>query len=61
MWNQPDNCDGTYQANCDDSRAYTNITAILKSFGKDDLLTYMNEYWTSNDGSAESFWEHEWG
>ena len=21
----------------------------------------MNTYWTSNTGSAESFWEHEWG
>ncbi|KAK5107306.1 hypothetical protein LTR62_001399 [Meristemomyces frigidus] len=21
----------------------------------------MNQYWTSNSGSAESFWEHEWG
>ena len=21
----------------------------------------MNQYWTSNTGSAESFWEHEWG
>jgi len=21
----------------------------------------MNTYWTSNSGSAESFWEHEWG
>ncbi|KAK4497358.1 hypothetical protein PRZ48_011809 [Zasmidium cellare] len=59
LW--PDNCDGTYEANCDDDRAYTNITAILKSFGKDDLVDYMNTYWTSNSGSAETFWEHEWG
>jgi ribonuclease T2 len=25
------------------------------------LLQYMKKYWTSNTGSAESFWEHEWG
>lgn len=36
LW--PDNCDGTYKANCDDSRAYTNISAILKSYGQTDLL-----------------------
>lgn len=59
LW--PDNCDGTYEANCDDSRAYTNITQILQSFGQTDLLNYMNTYWTSNTGTAESFWEHEWG
>lgn len=21
----------------------------------------MDTYWVSNDGTAESFWEHEWG
>ena len=25
---RPDRCDGTYDANCDSSRAYSNITAI---------------------------------
>lgn len=58
---QPDNCDGTYEANCDPSRAYTNITQILQSFGQTDLLNYMNTYWVSDSGTAESFWEHEWG
>lgn len=58
LW--PDNCDGTYEANCDDSRAYSNITDILKAFGEDDLVDYMNTYWTSIDGSPETFWEHEW-
>lgn len=58
---RPDNCDGTYQATCDPSRAYTNITDILKSQGRSELLTYMNKYWVSDDGSDESFWEHEWG
>jgi hypothetical protein len=39
LW--PDHCDGTYDSNCDPSRAYTNITAILQSYGKTDLLAYM--------------------
>ncbi|KAJ8611623.1 hypothetical protein MRB53_037847 [Persea americana] len=55
----PDFCDGTYSANCDDDRAYTNITQILQSFGEDDLLQYMKNFWTSNTGSAEDFWQHE--
>ena len=59
LW--PDNCDGTYEANCDDSRAYSNITDILKAYGETELLDYMNTYWTSIDGSPETFWEHEWG
>ncbi|KAI7330547.1 ribonuclease T2 [Hortaea werneckii] len=58
LW--PDNCDGTYDANCDDSRAYTNITAILNAAGRSDLVDYMQTYWQSNSGSAETFWEHEW-
>jgi hypothetical protein len=36
LW--PDNCDGTYEASCDDLRAYTNISAILQSAGKTELL-----------------------
>ncbi|TVY19483.1 Ribonuclease T2-like [Lachnellula arida] len=59
LW--PDHCDGTYDSNCDTSRAYTNITDILKSFDKTDLLDYMNSYWLDEDGDNESFWEHEWG
>ncbi|TVY48482.1 Ribonuclease T2-like [Lachnellula occidentalis] len=59
LW--PDHCDGTYDSNCDTSRAYTNITEILKSFDKTDLLDYMNKYWLDENGDNESFWEHEWG
>lgn len=56
LW--PDNCDGTYEASCDDKRAYTNITQILNAAGKQDLVDYMSTYWQSNSGSAETFWEH---
>ncbi|KAK4540885.1 hypothetical protein LTR36_008827 [Oleoguttula mirabilis] len=59
LW--PDNCDGTYDSNCDDTRAYTNITQILQAAGATDLLAYMTTYWASDSGTAESFWEHEWG
>ena len=59
--NRPDHCDGTFDANCDASRAYTNITAILTAAGQTSLLSYMNTYWISDTGTNEAFWEHEWG
>lgn len=59
LW--PDHCDGTYDSNCDASRAYTNITAILTAAGQTSLLSYMNTYWISDTGTNEAFWEHEWG
>lgn len=58
---RPDHCDGTYDSNCDASRAYTNITAILTAAGQTSLLSYMNTYWISDTGTNEAFWEHEWG
>lgn len=58
---RPDHCDGTFDANCDASRAYTNITAILTAAGQTSLLSYMNTYWISDTGTNEAFWEHEWG
>ncbi|KAH9812186.1 putative RNase T2 family protein [Teratosphaeria destructans] len=58
LW--PDNCDGTYQSSCDESRAYTNITDILNAAGRSDLVDYMTTYWVSDSDSDESFWEHEW-
>jgi ribonuclease T2 len=57
---RPDNCDGTYQSNCDATRAYTNITQILTAQGKTALLADMNTYWKDYQGNDESFWEHEW-
>ena len=58
LW--PDHCDGTYDANCDSSRNYGSISTILNSFGKTDLLSYMNTYWLDENGDNDSFWEHEW-
>ena len=48
---RPDHCDGTYDANCDPSRAYTNISAIISAAGKTDLLDYMNTYWKDYQGT----------
>ncbi|KAA6406401.1 MAG: ribonuclease T2 [Lasallia pustulata] len=59
LW--PDHCDGTFDQYCDSSRQYTNITAILQSYGATDLLGYMDTYWKDQAGDDESFWEHEWG
>ncbi|THV90922.1 ribonuclease T2 [Aureobasidium pullulans] len=58
LW--PDNCDGTYEATCDSSRAYTDIGCILEDKGHGDILTYMETYWKDYQGDDESFWEHEW-
>jgi len=59
LW--PDHCDGTYDANCDDRRAYTNITQILQAASDTATLSYMQTYWKDYQGNDESFWEHEWG
>ncbi|RJE21012.1 ribonuclease T2 [Aspergillus sclerotialis] len=58
LW--PDNCDGSYEQFCDKSREYSNITKILKSQDRSDLLDYMSEYWKDINGDDETFWEHEW-
>lgn len=58
LW--PDNCDGTYSENCDSSRAYTDITTLIKTYGTTELLDDMNTYWNSDDETNEEFWEHEW-
>ncbi|KAL2809304.1 ribonuclease T2-like protein [Aspergillus granulosus] len=58
LW--PDNCDGTYEEFCDESREYSNITAILQEQGRTELLSFMTKYWKDNSGDDESFWEHEW-
>ncbi|KAF1950246.1 ribonuclease M [Byssothecium circinans] len=58
LW--PDHCDGTYDASCDPTRAYKNITAILQSFGATDLVSYMSTYWKDYSGHDESLWQHEW-
>lgn len=60
-FSRPDNCDGTYEANCDPAREYTNIRQIISDAGATDLLSYMNTYWKDYQGDDNSFWSHEWG
>jgi hypothetical protein len=43
--NRPDLCDGTSNEYCDMTPPYTNITSILRHYGQDDLLEFMNRYW----------------
>ena len=58
LW--PDWCDGSYPAECDPSREYSNISDILTAFDTADTLDYMSTYWKGYQGDDESFWEHEW-
>lgn len=57
---RPDNCDGSYEATCDKSRQYSNISAILQA-GAPETLAYMKTYWKDYKGQDESFWSHEFG
>ncbi|GJJ13803.1 hypothetical protein Clacol_008060 [Clathrus columnatus] len=50
LW--PDNCDGSFEENCDSSRDYTNITQILESQGQTALLTFMQ---TGGNGKSNEF------
>ncbi|KAI4152687.1 MAG: hypothetical protein LQ340_002770 [Diploschistes diacapsis] len=58
LW--PDECDGSYQENCDPSRDYTDPQTILQDFGATSLLSYMNTYWKNDGASDQELWEHEW-
>ncbi|KAH7916454.1 ribonuclease T2 [Hygrophoropsis aurantiaca] len=58
LW--PDNCDGTYTEDCDPSRDYTNITALLTTQNATSTLDYMEQYWLNDDGTSQELWEHEW-
>lgn len=58
LW--PDNCDTTFNENCDPSRAYTDIASLLTDNGATDTLNFMETYWVDMHGENEQFWEHEW-
>ncbi|KAJ8474553.1 hypothetical protein ONZ45_g15916 [Pleurotus djamor] len=59
LW--PDNCDGTFEQDCDPARAYTDIASILTSNGASDTLSFMRTNWVDINGNNEQFWAHEWG
>lgn len=58
LW--PDRCDGSFEAYCDGSRHYNNITAILQHAGAQDLLDSMSTYWKDFRGHDATLWSHEW-
>ncbi|KAJ7232461.1 ribonuclease T2-like protein [Mycena haematopus] len=60
LW--PDECNLSFQENCDSSRDYTGISSLLTAQGGASTLALMNTYWKNdpNDGSDEELWEHEW-
>ncbi|KAJ6531080.1 ribonuclease T2 [Mycena capillaripes] len=58
LW--PDNCDTTFTENCDPSRAYTGIAALLTAQGAASTLSFMQTFWKDISGNDETFWEHEW-
>lgn len=58
LW--PNDCEGSYPEDCDEDRAYTDITSLLENAGETSTLEYMQTYWVSDDESNEAFWDHEW-
>jgi len=60
LW--PDNCDGTFEEDCDPSRDYTDISGLLTAQNATTTLDFMNDFWLNDpdDGSNEELWEHEW-
>ncbi|KAJ8702195.1 hypothetical protein PTI98_000934 [Pleurotus ostreatus] len=58
LW--PDNCDTSFEQNCDPSRAYTNIPSLLIKNEAADVLEFIRQYWVDINGQNERFWEHEW-
>jgi ribonuclease T2 len=59
LW--PDLCDGGFDQFCDSSRAYSNISSILKENSPtSDLLNFMDENWLSLNGDNNHLWSHEW-
>ncbi|KXN88861.1 Ribonuclease Le2 [Leucoagaricus sp. SymC.cos] len=61
LW--PDNCDGTFDENCDPSRDYTGISSLLTAQGASSTLSFMQTHWVDINGQNEQFWEvekHEW-
>ncbi|RYO83420.1 hypothetical protein DL766_002610 [Monosporascus sp. MC13-8B] len=56
LW--PNNCNGTWEQFCDNSRKYKNITVILESFAP-LTLEFMETYWKDSKENDERFWAHE--
>ncbi|ROV88631.1 hypothetical protein VMCG_10317 [Cytospora schulzeri] len=58
LW--PDLCDGTYDAFCNMTPRFTNITDILSHYGQSELLDFMDRNWVADRGSNSHLWAHEY-
>jgi len=58
LW--PDNCDATFEQNCDPSRNYKGISNLLIDNDASDTLEFMQTNWVDIKGDNEHFWQHEW-
>lgn len=57
LW--PDFCDGSFPQFCDESREFSNVTAVLQDFNQQALIDYMNVFWVDWNGRSADFWEFE--
>lgn len=60
LW--PDNCDGTYEQNCDASlNIDTSVRSILvDNFNDQELYDFIASTWKNYNGDDESLWVHEY-
>ncbi|KAI1864969.1 uncharacterized protein JN550_008515 [Neoarthrinium moseri] len=58
LW--PDLCDGSYDQYCGMAPRFNNITEVLKHYGQDELLGFMNRYWVAKYGGNAHLWAHEY-
>ncbi|KAK9485644.1 ribonuclease T2-like protein [Lipomyces starkeyi] len=58
LW--PDNCDGSYEQFCDDTRVVNSIETVFQTAGATELLASMRDTWKSNSGNDDGLWTHEW-
>jgi len=69
---QPDFCDGSFTGYCDLTRQFDptpdsgippyvgpGVDTFIKSFGRTDLLEFMNKFWVSQGSPSKNFWAHE--
>jgi len=55
LW--PDNCDGSFEHDCDPSRNYRNIGDLLDDQGASDTRSFLESYMINNKHQTEQFWE----
>ncbi|KAK4100155.1 ribonuclease Trv [Parathielavia hyrcaniae] len=58
LW--PALCDGIPDKYCQMTPQYTNITSILRHYGQDELLEFMDRYWLAASGPNTDLWQREY-